>query len=74
MRSRREFLQMAAVSAGYFAAIPNFARAAAQQRLSITKRTILTNSKTKSAPIYHQPSRLCGLSCGNGKGLDKKWG
>ena len=34
MRSRREFLQMAAVSAGYFAAIPNFARATAQQRLS----------------------------------------
>ena len=25
MRSRREFLQMAAVSASYFTAIPNFA-------------------------------------------------
>ena len=34
MRSRREFLQMAAVSASYFAATPNFARAAAQQRLT----------------------------------------
>ena len=34
MRSRREFLQMAAVSASYFAAFPHFARAAAQQRLT----------------------------------------
>ncbi len=34
MRSRREFLQMAAVSASYFAATPNFARGAAQQRLT----------------------------------------
>ncbi|MGB1183108.1 MAG: thiosulfohydrolase SoxB [Candidatus Puniceispirillaceae bacterium] len=34
MRSRREFLQMAAVSASYFAAYPHFARAAAQQRLT----------------------------------------
>ncbi len=34
MRSRREFLQMAAVSASYFTAMPNFARAAAQQQLS----------------------------------------
>ena len=34
MRSRREFLQMAAVSASYFAATPNFVRAAAQQRLT----------------------------------------
>ena len=34
MRSRREFLQMAAVSASYFSAMPNFARAAAQQRLT----------------------------------------
>ena len=34
MRSRREFLQMAAVSASYFTAIPNFARAAAQQQLT----------------------------------------
>ena len=34
MRSRREFLQMAAVSACHFAATPNFARAAAQQRLT----------------------------------------
>ena len=34
MRSRREFLQMAAVSASYFTAMPNFARAAAQQRLT----------------------------------------
>ena len=34
MRSRREFLQMAAVSASFFAATPNFARAAAQQRLT----------------------------------------
>ena len=34
MRSRREFLQMAAVSASYFTATPNFARAAAQQRLT----------------------------------------
>ena len=34
MRSRREFLQMAAVSASYFATTPNFARAAAQQRLT----------------------------------------
>ena len=34
MRSRREFLQMAAVSASYFAAFPNFARAAARQRLT----------------------------------------
>ena len=34
MHSRREFLQMAAVSASYFAATPNFARAAAQQRLT----------------------------------------
>ena len=34
MRSRREFLQMAAVSASYFSATPNFARAAAQQRLT----------------------------------------
>ena len=34
MRSRREFLQLAAVSASYFAAMPNFARSAAQQRLT----------------------------------------
>ena len=34
MRSRREFLQMAAVSASYFAATSNFARAASQQRLT----------------------------------------
>ncbi len=34
MRSRREFLQMAAVSASYFAGMPNLARAAAQQRLT----------------------------------------
>ena len=34
MRSRREFLQLAAVSASYFLAMPNFARAAAQQRLT----------------------------------------
>ena len=34
MRSRREFLQLAAVSASYFTAMPNFARAAAQQRLT----------------------------------------
>ncbi len=34
MRSRREFLQMAAVSASYFTAMPNFVRAAAQQRLT----------------------------------------
>ena len=34
MRSRREFLQMAAVSASYFAGMPNIARAAAQQRLT----------------------------------------
>ena len=34
MRSRREFLQLAAVSASYFTAMPNFARAAAQQHLT----------------------------------------
>ena len=34
MRSRREFLQLAAVSASYFTAMPNFARAAAQQQLT----------------------------------------
>ncbi len=34
MRSRREFLQLAAVSASYFASKPDFARAAAQQRLT----------------------------------------
>ncbi len=34
MRSRREFLQLAAVSASYFAAKPDFTKAAARQRLT----------------------------------------
>ena len=34
MRSRREFLQLAAVSASYFAGTSNFARAAARQVLT----------------------------------------
>jgi hypothetical protein len=50
MRSRREFLQMAAVSAGYFAAIPNFARAAAQQQLSQDARR--TAQQNACAPFF----------------------
>ena len=66
MRSRREFLQMAAVSASYFATSPNFARAAAQQRLtqddllkfeSKGQVTLLhlTDMHGQLKPIYFRP-------------------
>ena len=66
MRSRREFLQMAAVSASYFAATPNFTRAAAQQRLtqddllkfeSKGQVTLLhlTDMHGQLKPIYFRP-------------------
>ena len=66
MRSRREFIQMAAVSASYFAATPNFVRAAAQQRLtqddllkfeSKGQVTLLhlTDMHGQLKPIYFRP-------------------
>ena len=51
MRSRREFLQMAAVSASYFAATPNFVRAAAQQRL--TQDDLLTFESKGQVTLLH---------------------
>ena len=51
MRSRREFLQLAAVSASYFAAMPNFARAAAQQRL--TQNDLLNFDSKGQVTLLH---------------------
>lgn len=51
MRSRREFLQLAAVSASYFAAMPNFARSAAQQRL--TQNDLLNFDSKGQVTLLH---------------------
>ena len=51
MRSRREFLQLAAVSASYFASTSNFARAAAQQHL--TQDDLLTFDSKGQVTLLH---------------------
>ena len=73
MRSRREFFQLAAVSALYFAGMPDFTRAAAQQRLvqddllkfdSKGQVTLLhlTDIHGQLKPVYFRPpQKISGL-------------